>query len=53
MERWIDGTALANFEQHSAEVMRRVKSVAERMSDTELATLRRSPDKIAAPCRAT
>jgi DNA invertase Pin-like site-specific DNA recombinase len=48
MERWIDGTALAKFEQHSAEVMARVKAAVESMSDAELATLAQSPDRIAA-----
>jgi DNA invertase Pin-like site-specific DNA recombinase len=48
MERWIDGTALAKFEQHSAEVMAAVKAAVESMSDAELATLARSPDRIAA-----
>ena len=49
MERWIDGTALAKFEQRLAEVMPRVKAAAQGISDTELAALARSPDRIAAP----
>jgi hypothetical protein len=29
MERWIDGTALARFEDHMADVLPRVKAAAE------------------------
>lgn len=47
MERYIDGTALARFEQRMADEMPRVKAACERMSDAEFAALARSPDRMA------